>query len=50
MPRKLLLSPGAGEQGHEIPSVLLTAPIIMIDVYLPSLKGQQSKAAKGKNT
>lgn len=34
MPRKLLLSPeaGAGEQGHEIPSVSLMAPIIMTDV------------------
>lgn len=52
MPRKLLLSPkaGGGEKGHEIPSVFLMAPIIMTDVHLSSLKGQQSKTAKGKKT
>lgn len=48
MPRKLLVFPeaGAGEQGHDSPSVFPMALITMTE--LPSLKGQQSKTAKGR--
>lgn len=50
MPRKLLVFPeaGAGEQGHDSPSVFPMALITMTDRSLPSLKGQQSKTAKGR--
>lgn len=50
MPRKLLIFPeaGAGEQGHDIPSVFLRALITMTDRRLPSPKGQESKTAKGR--